>query len=144
MSGTLAMRVSADAVRSIDTETTRYPVEFGGATGGVVAFYYRDGRQQVSLQRNRFHSRRFAELNGIRFDKFVPRFTFSGPIARDRAWFYDGLEMEYDNIYIPGAARNADTNQLMRGSNLAKAQSNLTPRQYPVRGAALQRLPFSL
>ena len=34
--GTLDMRVSTDAVRSIDTETTRYPVEYGRATGGVV------------------------------------------------------------------------------------------------------------
>ena len=33
------MRVSTDAVRTIDAETTRYPVEFGRATGGVLAFY---------------------------------------------------------------------------------------------------------
>ena len=39
VSGMLAMRVSADAVRSIDEEATRYPVEFGRSTGGVVAFY---------------------------------------------------------------------------------------------------------
>ena len=36
--GTLDMRVSTDAVRSIDVETTRYPVEYGRATGGVLAF----------------------------------------------------------------------------------------------------------
>ena len=39
VNGTLDMRVSADAVRTIETETTRYPVEFGRATGGVIAFY---------------------------------------------------------------------------------------------------------
>ena len=37
--GSLSLRVSADAVRSIGVETTRYPVEFGRATGGVIAFY---------------------------------------------------------------------------------------------------------
>jgi len=37
--GSLSLRVSADAVRTIDAETTRYPVEFGRATGGVIAFY---------------------------------------------------------------------------------------------------------
>ena len=36
--GTLDMRVSTDAVRSLDTETTRYPVEYGRGTGGVIAF----------------------------------------------------------------------------------------------------------
>ena len=38
VSGNLAMRFSADAVRSIDERTTRYPVEYGRATGGVIAF----------------------------------------------------------------------------------------------------------
>ncbi len=46
---------------------------------------------------------------------------------RNRAWFFDGLEMEYDNIYIQELPSNADTNHLVRGSNLVKAQVNLTP-----------------
>ena len=36
VNGVLSMRVSADAVRSIDEESTRYPVEFGRSTGGVI------------------------------------------------------------------------------------------------------------
>ncbi len=39
ISGQLAMRFSADAVRSIDQETTRYPVQYGRSTGGVLAFF---------------------------------------------------------------------------------------------------------
>jgi hypothetical protein len=123
--GTLDMRVSADAVRSIDTETTRYPVEFGRATGGVVAFYTGMGDNRF-----RFNATNFIpsvrDLNGIRFDKFVPRFTFSGPLKRNRSWFYDGLETEYDNIYISELPANADTDTLIRGSNLLKVQTNLT------------------
>jgi hypothetical protein len=69
----------------------------------------------------------FRDLNGIRFDKFVPRLTFSGPLARNRAWFFDGLEAEYDNIYITELPANADTNELLRGSNLVKMQVNLAP-----------------
>ncbi|MGH9561710.1 MAG: hypothetical protein ACRD3S_09675, partial [Terracidiphilus sp.] len=38
VAGTLGIRVSTDAVRSIDQESTRYPVEYGRATGGVIAF----------------------------------------------------------------------------------------------------------
>jgi hypothetical protein len=125
-SGQLAMRVSADAVRSIDTETTRYPVEFGKATGGVVAFYTGMGDNKFRFNTTDFLPS-FRQTNGLRFDKFVPRVTVSGPIVRDRAWFFDGLETEYDNIYIQGLPPNADTNHLLRGSNLAKAQINLTP-----------------
>src|SRR5271154_3382621 len=126
VSGELAMRVSADAVRSIDTETTRYPVEFGKATGGVVAFYTGMGDNKFRFNTTDFFPS-FRETNGLRFDKFVPRVTFSGPIVHNRAWFFDGLEIEYDNIYIQELPPNADTNHLVRGSNLVKAQVNLTP-----------------
>src|ERR1035441_3493828 len=38
VNGVLGMRVSPDAVRAIDAETTRCPVEYGRSTGGVLAF----------------------------------------------------------------------------------------------------------
>jgi hypothetical protein len=126
ISGTLSMRVSADAVRSIDAETTRYPVQFGRTTGGVLAFYTGMGDNKFRFNATNFVPS-FRDLNGIRFDQFVPRFTFSGPLVRDRAWFYDGVEMEYDNIYITELPANQDTNELVRGSNLLKFQVNLTP-----------------
>jgi hypothetical protein len=125
VSGELAMRVSADAVRSIDIETTRYPVEFGRATGGVVAFYTGMGDNKFRFNATNFLPS-FHEVDGLRFDKFVPRLTFSGPLVRDRAWFFDGLEAEYDNIYIQELPTGANTNHLVRGSNLIKAQVNLT------------------
>jgi hypothetical protein len=125
VSGNLAMRVSADAVRSIDHESTRYPVEFGRATGGVIAFYTGMGDNRYRFNATDFLPS-FQDVNGIRFDKFVPRVTFSGPLARNRSWFFDGLEMEYDDIYISGLPANADTNHLLRGSNLSKFQINAT------------------
>ena len=123
--GTLDMRVSTDAVRTIDAESTRYPVEFGRSTGGVLAFYTGMGDNKFRFNATNFIPS-FRSANGIRFDKFVPRFTFSGPIKRDRVWFYDGVEVEYDNIYISELPSNADTDPLVRGSNLVKIQSNLT------------------
>jgi outer membrane receptor for ferrienterochelin and colicin len=126
VSGQLAMRVSADAVRSIDTETTRYAVQYGKATGGVVAFYTGMGDNKLRFNTTDFFPS-FRQANGLRFDKFVPRVTLSGPIVRNRAWFFDGFEMEYDNIYIQELPSNADSNHLLRGSNLLKAQVNPTP-----------------
>ena len=125
VNGVLSLRVSADAVRSIDTETTRYPVEFGRGTGGIIAFYTGMGDDKFRFNATNFIPS-FRDLNGIRFDKFVPRFTFSGPIKRGHAWWYDGAEVEYDNIYISELPANADTDELIRGSNLLKVQDNLT------------------
>ncbi|MGH9590919.1 MAG: hypothetical protein ACRD25_11020 [Terracidiphilus sp.] len=124
-SGSLGIRVSSDAVRSIDIESTRYPVQYGRTTGGVIAFYTGMGDNKFRVNATNFVPS-FHQVNGIRFDKFVPRFTFSGPLLRDRAWFYDGLELEYDNIYIAELPKNADTNELIRGSNFFKLQANLS------------------
>jgi len=124
-SGTLSLRVSADAVRSIDSETTRYPAEFGRATGGVIAFYTGMGDDKFRFNATNFVPS-FRDLNGIRFDKFVPRFTFSGPLKKGHAWWYDGVETEYDNIYIAELPAGQNTDELIRGSNLFKVQDNLT------------------
>jgi len=125
VSGNLALRVSADAVRTIDQESTRYPVEFGRNTGGVIAFYTGMGDNKFRFNATNFVPS-FQQKNGIRFDKFVPRVTFSGPLVRDRAWFFDAVDLEYDNIYIPELPSNADTNHVLRGSNLLKLQANTT------------------
>jgi hypothetical protein len=126
VSGVLAMRVSADAVRSIDEEPTRYPVEFGRSTGGVMAFFTGMGDNRFRINATDFLPS-FHDINGIRFDKFVPRITFSGPLERNRAWFFDGVETEFDNIYIQGLPSGADTDHLVRGSNLIKFQVNARP-----------------
>src|SRR5579875_3798436 len=121
-SGQLALRVSTDAVRSIDAETTRYPVQYGRSTGGVIAFSTGMGDNKFRYNATDFLPS-FHDLNGIRFDKFVPRFTLSGPIVRNHAWFFDGLETEYDNIYITELPAGANTDKLFRGSNLLKLQA---------------------
>jgi hypothetical protein len=127
ISGRLAMRFSADAVRSIDQETTRYPVQYGRSTGGVVAFFTGMGDNKFRFNATNFLPS-FHDVGGIRFDKAVPRITFSGPLKRNRAWFFDGLEFEYDNNYVKELPKGANTNELIRGSNLLRTQVNLTPR----------------
>ena len=126
VSGNLAMRVSSDAVRSIDERTTRYPVEYGRATGGVIAFTTGMGDNKFRFNATNFVPS-FEDVNGLRFDKFVPRFTFSGPLVKDRAWFFDGLELEFADIYIRELPANADTDFVSRGSNLLRFQANTTP-----------------
>ena len=141
--GTLSLRVSADAVRSIDAETTRYPVEYGRATGGVIALNTGMGDDKFRFNATNFIPS-FRSQNGIRFDKVVPRFTFSGPLKRGSAWWYDGVEVEYDNIYITELPANANTDELMRGSNLMKVQDERDCGQHPDRRAALQHLSFAV
>ena len=125
--GTLDLRLSTDAVRSIDTETTRYPVQYGRTTGGIVAFTTGTGDNKFRYDATNFIPS-FRNLSGIRFDTFEPRFTFSGPVVRNKLWFFEAIDTQYSDIYIPELPSNADTNHLIRGSNLLKLQLNLGAR----------------
>lgn len=131
--GLLSMRVSADAVRSIDEESTRYPVEFGRSTGGVIALYTGMGDNKFRFNTTDFPPS-WEDINGIRFDKWVPRFTVAGPVVRNKMWFFDGLETEYDDIYVRELPKNADTNHLIRGSNLIRFQANVGRANIPSAG----------
>jgi hypothetical protein len=122
--GSLDLRVSTDAVRSLDTESTRYPVEYGRTTGGVIAYSTGMGDNKFRYDVTNFIPS-FRNQKGIRFDTLEPRLTVSGPLVRDRAWYFDGAEMEYDDIFIPELPSNADTNHLAREGNLMKYQVNL-------------------
>jgi len=66
------------------------------------------------------------DRRGIHLGNSTPRFTFSGPLRKGKAWFYEAVEGEYDfNIYTelpPGQ----DTDHYWRYSNLTRAQVNLT------------------
>lgn len=122
--GTLDLRVPTDAVRSLDTETTRYPVQYGRATGGVIAYSTAMGDNKFRYNATDFIPS-VRDQNGLRFDTFEPRITVSGPIVRSRAWYFNSFETEYNDIYIPGLPDNADTDHVIRGSNLLKFQNNL-------------------
>jgi hypothetical protein len=139
--GTLDMRVSADAVRSVDEETTRYPVQYGRATGGVIAFTTGMGDNKFRFNATNFFLPGFRMVNGIHFDKYVPRFTFSGPVVKNRAWWFDGLEMNYESNYTAGLPAGApDTAPLIRGSNLLKVQINVKPNNIVTAGLLFNEL----
>ncbi|HZZ37910.1 MAG TPA: carboxypeptidase regulatory-like domain-containing protein [Acidobacteriaceae bacterium] len=127
ISGNLSLHFSTDAVRSVDTETTRYPVEYGRSTGGVIAFTTGTGDNKFRYDATNFVPS-VRNLNGLRFDAFEPRITFSGPIRRNRLWFFDAIDMRCSDTYIPELPTNADTNHLIEGSNLIKFQQNLGSR----------------
>ena len=126
-SGNLSLHVSTDAVRSIVTESTRYPAEYGKASGGVIAFSSGMGDSRFRFNATDFIPS-YVDKNGIHFDKFVPRVTFSGPISRNHAWFFDGFDLDYASNYIVGLPSNADTDPSWLESNLSKFQFNLTPK----------------
>ncbi|HWR34572.1 MAG TPA: TonB-dependent receptor [Clostridia bacterium] len=125
--GELNTRFSTDAVRAIDVQDSRYSAQFGPASGGVTAFTSISGDDRF-----RFSATNFVPSlklkQGVHLDKVTPRVTFSGPIAKGRAWFLLAPDAEYDNNIVSELPPGQNSNTMWRISNLAKVQVNLTPR----------------
>jgi hypothetical protein len=126
ISGTLSLHISTDAVRSIDIESTRYPVEYGKATGGVIAISSGMGDNRFRFDATDFIPS-YRASQGVHFDKFVPRVTFAGPIIKNQAWFFDGFDLNYSGNFVVGLPNNANTDPSWQESNLSKFQINVTP-----------------
>lgn len=125
--GLLVARVATDALRSVTVQTSRISPEFGKAAGGVLAL-----NTGIGDDRYRFAATNFIpsvqNRKGLAFDKVDPRFTISGPIVKGRAWFFDAIDGEYDNVVFKDLPDNADSDSVWRIGNLFKIQTNLSSR----------------
>jgi len=124
--GLFTLRVSADAVRSMEIQGSRVPAEYGKGTGGVLNL-----RTGMGDNRLRFSATDFVPSlqyrKGININTWLPRAMLSGPIRKGRAWFMNALDAEYDLAIFEELPKGADRNPAWLISNLAKAQVNLTP-----------------
>ncbi len=125
--GQLLIRVSTDAFRSIQVEPSREPAEDGKGSGGVLNLNTNNGDDRF-----RFFGTDFIpsvqEKHGLRFDQFLPRLTYSGPIVKKKMWFYDALDGEYDNVVYTELPVGQDNDHIFRVGNLFKILSNVTNR----------------
>jgi hypothetical protein len=53
--------------------------------------------------------------------------SFSGPIVKGRAWFSDGIDANYNQLYVPDLPSGQNRRTSYGGSNLLHVQVNLTP-----------------
>ena len=125
VSGLLDMRLSPDAMRLVNVQDSRYSAEYGKGSGGVL-------QMETGMGDNHF---RFSATNftpglsfkrGLTFENATPRFVFSGPIKKNRAWWFQDLDGEYDTNLNTDLPRGSDTNPLWRADSLSKAQVNVT------------------
>lgn len=124
VSGQLAMRLSADAVRQVDVQSTRISTQFGKESGGIINFNTGMGDDRFRFDATNFIPS-WQNRKGLNFDKWVPRATVSGPIEKGKIWFFDSADAEYDNYIFKDLPDGSDRNPFLRGSNLAKVQINL-------------------
>ena len=125
--GQLLVRVSTDAFRSIQVEPAREPAEAGKGSGGLLSLNTGIGDDHFRFAGTDFIPS-VQNKHGWRFDQFLPRLTFSGPLRKGKMWFYNAFDGEYDNIVNTGLPAGQDNDHLLRIGNLLKLQANITSR----------------
>ncbi len=126
VSGLFTARVNVDAIRSVDVQSSRYPVEYGKATGGIVSLKTGMGDDRFRFLATDFFPS-LQSRKGLQLSNWTPRGTFSGPLRKGKAWFLLAPEGEYDLTIVQELPPGADRGSAWRFGNLAKAQVNLTP-----------------
>src|ERR1700688_45284 len=125
--GQLLVRVSTDAFRNIQVEPSREPAEYGKGSGGLLSLNTGIGDDHFRFAATDFIPS-VQNKHGWRFDQFLPRFTFSGPVEKGKVWFYNAFDGEYDNLVYTALPVNAYNDYIWRLGNLTKLQTNITAR----------------
>lgn len=119
--GLLIMRVSPDALRQINVETSRYSAQSGKGSAGLLSLDTLSGDNKF-----RFSAVDFVptvqNVKGINFNNWTPRGSISGPIVRNKLWYYVAHESEYDLNIVKEQPDGADTNPIWRTDDLVKFQ----------------------
>ncbi|HUB82674.1 MAG TPA: carboxypeptidase regulatory-like domain-containing protein [Bryobacteraceae bacterium] len=119
VTGQLNTRLNVDSIQTTDLESSRFSAENGRGSAGVL-----DVKTKMGDDRWRFGATNFfpsiSSDGGLHINKFTPRLEASGPIAKGKAWFYNGLDVFFhdDTIYgLPSGqnrVRGTDLNDLNR------------------------------
>lgn len=125
--GQLGARVNVDSVRAVEVSSGRYGAQFAHAGAGVLALETAVGDDRWRSGATNFIPEIRLE-QGTHFGNWYPRVTFSGPIAKGRAWFSDGASLQHTFAIVSEQPRGANTITQWRGDNLLRAQVHLTPR----------------
>ena len=124
--GMLLLRVSTDAIRSINVQSSRISAEQGNGSGGVLSINTGIGDDHYFFAATNFLPS-FQFKKGFGFDQINPRVTVSGPLKKGKVWFFEGFEGEYDNNIVPEITTGPDSDKFWRVGNLLKLQANVAP-----------------
>ena len=125
-SGLLETGLSVEAVQSFDLFSGRYSVEFGKGSGGTMIINSKMGNNTFERRATNFIPG-IETVKGLQLSSWRPRLSLSGPLLKDRIWFFDGLDFNYRQNIIAELPKGQDRTLNWVTSNLFRVQANLTP-----------------
>jgi hypothetical protein len=126
VTGNLESRVNIDSIQSMDLESSRYSAANGRGSAGVLDLKTKMGDDRMRFGATNFVPG-FSTGGGLHLSKWSPQLEFSGPLARGRAWFHEGLDNFYRDDYVSGLPGGQNHTTGLSSSSLSRFQVNLTP-----------------
>ena len=124
--GRLEARMNIDSARTLDLSSGRFSAEKGNGSAGTL-----DIQTKMGDDRWRFGGTNFfpgvSTTGGWHVDRFAPRMEVSGPLAKGRAWFHDGLDFIYSLEQVDGLPAGQNRSSGVTVNDLTRFQANLTP-----------------
>jgi len=127
VNGLLEMQISPDALRNIEAQSSRSSAQYGKGSGGTLSLTSGMGDDRYRFSATNFIPSPQNE-KGLHISEWNPRATFSGPLLKKKAWFFDGVGGTYALNIVPELPDGADRASSWRVDNLLKAQFNLSER----------------
>jgi Carboxypeptidase regulatory-like domain len=126
VTGLLDARIDIESIQSMTVESSRISAENGRGSSGVLDLTSRMGDDHWRAGATNFIPGASTE-GGLHLNKWTPRVEFSGPIAKGRAWFHNGVDAFYSNDVVHGLPNGQNHTRALTTSDLSRFQVNLTP-----------------
>ena len=126
LTGRFESRLSVESVRAVEVSTGNLTAEYGKGSAGALAVKTSTGDDAFRYSATNFLPG-FETRKGVYVGGWTPRFNFSGPVRRGRAWFSYGADVHYDQNVIEELPKGEDRTKSWRWNNLLRNQVNLGP-----------------
>jgi len=126
VTGRLETRVNIDSISSMELATSRFSAENGRGSAGALDLETKMGDDRFRFVGTNFIPSLSTE-QGLFFNKWTPRLELSGPLAKGRAWFYNGFDAFYSDDVISGLPRGGNRTRGLTTSDMPRFQVNLRP-----------------
>jgi hypothetical protein len=122
-----------EAVRSIEVSTGNLPAEYGKGSVGTLALKTETGDNKLRYSASNFLPT-VENHKGWMIGGWTPHFNLSGPLGKNRAWFSDSFDSQYNQEVVEGLLQGKDRMASWRFSNLLRNQINLSAGSFESAG----------
>lgn len=123
----LQAHINTQGVESFDRFSGRYSPEFGKGSGGTLAVYPQTGGSKIKYGiTNFFPGIEF--FKGLTLSSYDPQLSLSGPIIKDRLFFFNTLDLGYRQNIIAELPEGHDRTRQWNANNLMHLHGILTTR----------------